>query len=688
MSSFVVILAIFQVFVNTAFAAQCNADNCLRALRGHSPQALTFCHDFLSIAPVTSTVTALPSYVSQYPESRISSACSCLSTSASISTSMPVTTSISTTLTSSTLTTSIISKSSTLSSSSSTRTTVNSSVVPKNSAISSITSSGSVVTSSLASQSSVSTSSANFKSTTFGSSTSTPTTNSSSNTSVSSKGAASSSSTGSSVSVLTSASAPTSTNLQTLTSTRSTASSSSPPSIMPTTMTGSTSTTSTMTSAASTSATADASFSVINPPTSCYQLPYPTGDLTAVLVNDTGIPDLPEYTAYFNSNNTFVDEIMITTNGTNVIYDLSDNSRIAFTVPGDYSIVINAAGISVYNADCTSELSITVPDFAAYINAISTSPSTPSNLPRSTLLPRDLDPFQINIDVSNQCGLPYDVAPSVTCGSLLCTLSSLGFGSGQYLGVCDYSNGDATCTDAVADALDIATSGYVGAITNLNAVIVATNRLITRGVLATGSAFLLSSVFTLGLVDVFLLAYGVFEAAVVVAHPDRIASAMCGAAYLYSYTDVTISYPGGSQLVASLHAAPTAPLSTAITVTDPSISTCANGCSGGGCNSYAACGGGGGGCFCGTDVHQVAVCFVNALCADVTPCASNADCGGGTCLSANCCGISACTGICPTGLPASRLARREEGGGNGTVLSMAGLVGGGEIFRMNGTRFS
>ncbi|MCJ1316304.1 hypothetical protein MMC15_001625 [Xylographa vitiligo] len=439
-----------------------------------------------------------------------------------------------------------------------------------------------------------------------------------------------------------------------------------------------------MTSSASASTSADAFFSAINPPTSCYQLPYPTDGLTAVLVTNTSIPGLSEYTAYFDSNNTFVDEIMITTNGTDVIYDLSDNSRIAFIVPGDYSIVINAAGISVYNADCTSELSITVPDFAAYINAT----STPSNLPRSTLLPRDLDPFQINIDVSNQCGLPYDVAPSVTCGSLPCTLSSLGFGSGQYLGVCDYSNGDATCTDVIANALDAATSGYVGAITNLNAVTVATNRLITRGVLATGSAFVLSSVFTLGLADVFLLAYGVFEAAVVVGHPDRIAAAMCAAAYLDSYTDVTVSYPGGSQVVASLHTVPAAPLSAAITVTDPSISTCADGCGGGGCSSYAACGGGGGGCYCGTDVHAVSVCFVNALCADVVPCASNADCGGGTCLSANCCGFSACTGICPTGLPSGRLARRGEAGGNGTVLSMAGLVGGGEIFRLNGTKFS
>ncbi|MCJ1420876.1 hypothetical protein MMC32_007235 [Xylographa parallela] len=569
--------------------------------------------------------------------------------------------------------------------------------MPTNSATISTTPSHSTVTSSLASTSSVSTSSADSKSTTVGSSTTT--TNSGSNTSVPSKGRASSNSTSSSMSVLTSVSAPTSTdlissttstNLPSLTSISLTVRSSSAPSAVSTSITGLTSATSTTTSTASASTSADASFTVYNPPTSCYQLPYPIGDLTAVLVDDTSIPGLSEYTAYFDSNNTFVDEIMITTNGTDVIYDLSDNSRIAFTVPGDYSIVITAAGISVYNADCTSELSITVPDFAAYINATSTP--TPSNLPRSLLLPRDLDPFQINIDVSNQCGLPYDAAPSVTCGSLPCTLSSLGFGSGQYLGVCDYANGAATCTDVVATALDAATSGYVGAITNLNAVTVATNRLITRGVLATGSAFLLSSVFTLGLADVFLLAYGVFEAAVVVARPDRIAAALCAAAYLDSYTDVTVSYPGGSQRVASLHAAPTAPLSAAITVPDPSIATCPNGCGGGGCSSYVACGGGGGGCFCGSDVQGVAVCFVNALCADVAPCASDADCGGGTCLSANCCGFSACTGVCPAGLPSSRLARRGAGAGagagNGTVLSMAGLVSGGNVFRMNGTRVS
>ncbi|MCJ1403800.1 hypothetical protein MMC11_007023 [Xylographa trunciseda] len=459
---------------------------------------------------------------------------------------------------------------------------------------------------------------------------------------------------------------------------------------MPTTTAGLTSSTSTVTSSPSASTSADATFVAINPPTSCYQLPHPTQDLTAVLVNDTSIPGLSEYTAYFDSNNNFVDEIMITTNGTDVIYDLSDNSRIAFTVPGDYSVVINDAGISVYNTDCTSELSISVPDFASYINANFTPLPTPSNVPRSTLRPRDLDPFQINIDVSNQCGLPYDVSPSATCGSLSCTMSSLGFGSGQYLGVCDYSNGDATCTDVVANALDAATSGLIGSVTNLNALTIATNRLITRGVLATGSAFLLANVFTLGLVDVFLLAYGVFEIAVAAAHPDNIAAAMCGAAYLNSYTDVTVSYPGGSQVIASLHGPPAAPLSAALTVVDPSVATCADGCGGGGCSSYAACGGGGGGCFCGSDVRQVSVCFVNALCTDVVPCASNADCGGGTCLSANCCGFSACTGICPTGLPSSKLLRRGEvaANGNGTVLSMAGLVGGGDIFRLNGTKFS
>ncbi|RKU48444.1 hypothetical protein DL546_001157 [Coniochaeta pulveracea] len=75
----------------------CNADNALRALRAtqRAPLATTFCRAYIDIPTVTVTVTATPSvalerlgrrssvpvpdFMSQYPASRISSACSCLS---------------------------------------------------------------------------------------------------------------------------------------------------------------------------------------------------------------------------------------------------------------------------------------------------------------------------------------------------------------------------------------------------------------------------------------------------------------------------------------------------------------------------------------------------------------------------------------------------------------------------------
>ncbi|KAI9852322.1 MAG: hypothetical protein M1838_001027 [Thelocarpon superellum] len=93
----------------------CNADNCLRALRRHSILASPFCETFLAIpTPVTTTYVGtgpvstttisstdthtvfiggshlesipLPTYVSQYPASRVSSGCSCLSVAISTDT--------------------------------------------------------------------------------------------------------------------------------------------------------------------------------------------------------------------------------------------------------------------------------------------------------------------------------------------------------------------------------------------------------------------------------------------------------------------------------------------------------------------------------------------------------------------------------------------------------------------------
>lgn len=56
--------------------AQCNADNVLRALRVNKASASPFCSTYTLPPPDQ----PLPTYVSQYPASRVSSGCSCLIT--------------------------------------------------------------------------------------------------------------------------------------------------------------------------------------------------------------------------------------------------------------------------------------------------------------------------------------------------------------------------------------------------------------------------------------------------------------------------------------------------------------------------------------------------------------------------------------------------------------------------------
>lgn len=66
--------------------SQCNADNCLRALRAHSSSASSFCTTFTE--SINTATTSLPAYAtsacgSPLSPSRVSSACSCIVTSTS-----------------------------------------------------------------------------------------------------------------------------------------------------------------------------------------------------------------------------------------------------------------------------------------------------------------------------------------------------------------------------------------------------------------------------------------------------------------------------------------------------------------------------------------------------------------------------------------------------------------------------
>lgn len=59
--------------------AACNADNVLRALQNNRASASPFCSTYTLPPPNQ----PLPTYVAQYPASRVSSGCSCLNTPAS-----------------------------------------------------------------------------------------------------------------------------------------------------------------------------------------------------------------------------------------------------------------------------------------------------------------------------------------------------------------------------------------------------------------------------------------------------------------------------------------------------------------------------------------------------------------------------------------------------------------------------
>ncbi|KAL9039881.1 MAG: hypothetical protein Q9214_004699 [Letrouitia sp. 1 TL-2023] len=75
------------------FAVGCNADNVLRALQRFSASASPFCSTYTLPPPDQ----PLPTYVSQYPASRVSSGCSCLITPTTTSTTQSTTLTTSTT---------------------------------------------------------------------------------------------------------------------------------------------------------------------------------------------------------------------------------------------------------------------------------------------------------------------------------------------------------------------------------------------------------------------------------------------------------------------------------------------------------------------------------------------------------------------------------------------------------------
>ena len=90
-------IALLALVPDIVLGTTCNADNVLRALRANSAQASPFCSTYTLPPPNQ----PLPTYVSQYPASRVSSACTCLITTTTTSTATTLTTSTTSTTTSS-----------------------------------------------------------------------------------------------------------------------------------------------------------------------------------------------------------------------------------------------------------------------------------------------------------------------------------------------------------------------------------------------------------------------------------------------------------------------------------------------------------------------------------------------------------------------------------------------------------
>ena len=72
----IAITALLSLAPNLVSGIFCSVDNILRALRANTAKATPFCSTYASPPPNQ----PLPTYISQYPASRVSSGCTCLIT--------------------------------------------------------------------------------------------------------------------------------------------------------------------------------------------------------------------------------------------------------------------------------------------------------------------------------------------------------------------------------------------------------------------------------------------------------------------------------------------------------------------------------------------------------------------------------------------------------------------------------
>ncbi|EXJ74052.1 uncharacterized protein A1O5_02346 [Cladophialophora psammophila CBS 110553] len=425
-------------------------------------------------------------------------------------------------------------------------------------------------------------------------------------------------------------------------------------------------------------------YSVVTSPTSCFALPTPTSLLSKIPYADdagTGLDGPIDF--YFNPDNSPAGVLGASVNGSYYAYDISDPSQLVIILPEGELAVITTQGVTIYAADCSSELSVEIDNFIDQIELASTNSTDVSKRHRSRrsshrMVRRTETNFAADIALFDICGNPDTSSPVVSVGQSPCALNAAN--GGDYLFTCQYpgaNSDEAACEATVSKDIGYITGGPLGTLTNLEGAATVLAIIFRRQALAVIAAIfdapaVAAGVGALALAQIILNTVGA----------DNIASTICG--IMHKDEAFVISVDSGVEIdnIATITAAPISTLSATITVsanTDAS-STCSTSatssptgsCEGGAtCGGYVGCGDNPGldigECFCGTDADGNGSCSISVECDAATACSTNADCGGGSCIIDNCCGFPVCQSIC--GNAPALTKKNSRGYANGTMFS-------------------
>lgn len=191
-------------------------------------------------------------------------------------------------------------------------------------------------------------------------------------------------------------------------------------------------------------------------PTSCYSLPTPVSALTPVAlplnqilqdVDTSGISDPVFF--YLGSNGTLPHYLGTFIGGSQSLLDLSEEAsrsgRLAITIPGGSSLVIDRSGFHLFSPDCVSTTSLNVESFWAQIVNLTTAPAIPPLQPRllGKRAIQDEAPFVVQVRVEKNT---ETVQPSVLFGQSPCDLQGTTPGPNfdTMIYNCQYPGGNST----------------------------------------------------------------------------------------------------------------------------------------------------------------------------------------------------------------------------------------------------